>query len=107
MLGRDDQLDRCCGVVLGNRSGAAGACKGKDDRQQRDELASLIKKTRRHGRLPSVWFGQKAKIGKGKRFSFSRVGRRSVRNLLDHLVGKSAPLRRPWVPQLFRLAVLC
>src|SRR5262249_38533819 len=39
--GSYDQLDRRCGVALGDRGGAAAGCQGKDAREQSDELASL------------------------------------------------------------------
>src|SRR5262245_20873985 len=62
-------------------------CRGNTE--QRDELATPIKKTRSHGTIAKrVGLTKRSKPAKHLPFSSSRVGRqRPVRNSFDHLVG--------------------
>ena len=64
--------------------------------EQRDELATPIKKTRSHGTIAKrVGLAKRLKPAKGLPFSSSRIGRqRPVRNSLDHLVGAGKQRRR-------------
>src|SRR5215813_2278999 len=76
------------------RTLAAGCCARRERprccraAEQRDEIASLIKKTRSHETTAKcVGLAKRPRSAKGLPFSSSRVGRRPVGNSLDHLVG--------------------
>jgi hypothetical protein len=71
---------------------------------ERDELASPIKKTRSHGTIAKrVGLAKRPKPAKGLPFSSSRVCRqRPVRNSFNHLVG--AGQQRWWDSEAERLS---
>jgi hypothetical protein len=55
---------------------------------QSNELAAFIKKTRSHGTIAKrVGSAKRLRSARDLPFSSSRVGRRPVGNLLDHLIG--------------------